>query len=220
MRAVYGSSPHTKGKAGAEDATRIKRPPSTKESTRDRRVEAATVPSPGNRNEENGDQSHNTCARPALSLGLPPEINSRRYFYYLQGESLPNAALDGQNLHRAHLEAMDLRGISSGEADARNAFFMKANLRGADFQKACLANAIFDGAILTKADCRDAILTGASFQEARMEGVDIRNAHIRFTDFRGAILKGALLDGATYNSGTIWPKGFPPQEFRAVQADY
>lgn len=70
-----------------------------------------------------------------------------------------------------------------------------------------------EGANLQGADLRDANLEYADLQNTNLQGADLRNADLEYAHIGGANLstanlEGAILQGASYNVQTKFPKGF------------
>ncbi len=141
----------------------------------------------------------------------------------------PRWALGGKNLFEAKLENVNLRNRDLCGANFQMANLIRADLRGANLtdallsarlNRANLSGATLHGsnlihANLARAKLRDARLQGADLFEATLTNADLTNANLEGAkmegvDFTDALLKGAILQNATYDLGTIWPRGFDP----------
>ena len=146
-----------------------------------------------------------------------------------------NADADGHSKSLAKVADVDLAGanlagLSLSGVEWKNAKFQKANLAGSDlagcrfpggdfswakFRKATVRNDVFLEAKLTGADFTEVDLswtalkradcTGAIFAKAKFDHADLCGA-----DFTGADLSDAVLDNASYDEHTRWPKKFKP----------
>jgi uncharacterized protein YjbI with pentapeptide repeats len=114
--------------------------------------------------------------------------------------------LRGANLEGANLGGTDLEGANLEGADLRRAFLSAAGLREANLRKAFLSTADLEGTILEGAD-----LSGADLSEANLKGAILYAALLI-----GANLEGADLRETRYNTETIWPDSFNPEEAGAV----
>jgi uncharacterized protein YjbI with pentapeptide repeats len=108
----------------------------------------------------------------------------------LEGARFKNASLGSANLSKAHVYYVDLTG---------------ANLSSADFTEAWIFRSNFTGANLTNAK-----LNGTNFAET-----ELKFALLNGADFTGSKL-GANFSGAKYDTKTIWPEGFDPEEAGAI----
>jgi uncharacterized protein YjbI with pentapeptide repeats len=124
----------------------------------------------------------------------------------LRGADLIKVDLEGADLRGANLEGADLSGANLSGANLSLAHLSGANLRGARLRGADLSYTLYHfgrGATLSGAD-----LGAADLAEADLSGVDLR---------RVDHLHEANLEGARYNSDTIWPDGFDPGDAGAVK---
>ena len=90
------------------------------------------------------------------------------------------------------------------------------SLRGADLRGADLREADLRGAYLRDADLRAAYLREADLYDADLRGADLSGTSLSKADLSGADLSGtdlreADLYGAKYNSKTVFPTGFNPE---------
>ncbi|UQA57825.1 NACHT domain-containing protein [Polyangium aurulentum] len=83
-----------------------------------------------------------------------------------------------------------------------NASMKDADLRGANLQSANLALANLTGANLVFANLSSANLTGANLTGTNLRGADLRNAQLTSVDLRSAL----------YDSSTLWPHDFNPND--------
>jgi uncharacterized protein YjbI with pentapeptide repeats len=116
----------------------------------------------------------------------------------LANACLERAILNETNLTRANLSEADLR-----SAQLCSALLGRANLSKADFRKANLRKAE-----LIRADLRGADLRKATLENTKLNGADLRETDLRGTKFGETDLSGAKLDGARYDTQTVWPEGF------------
>ena len=145
---------------------------------------------------------------------------------WLEDGSLKGAYLWYANLQNADLEDADLQGARLWCADLQGARLWGANLQGAylryaNLQSASLAGADLHDARLNAANLQGAYLWHANLQNADLEDADLQGARLEGASFQGTYLGEANLRGATYDSKTIWPKGFDPvaASARLVDAD-
>ena len=152
----------------------------------------------------------------------------------LKGTNLRRADLNGADLEQAKLNGANLNGAKLHKADLRGTTFIEANLRTANLNEAYLEEAILTGADLTRANLKEANLTGTNLRGAKLTAAVLTEANIEWAnlneadltravfigaDLTGATLKGAFLakthfKGAKYNSDTVWPEGFDPEDPR------
>ncbi len=98
------------------------------------------------------------------------------------------------------LSDLDLRGASLRGGHFANARFRRTHLEGASLE----------GVHLEGAKLRDAHLAGANLGPDDEHNLD--GAHLEGACLPGAILTEATLAGTIYDSNTIWPAGFDPEE--------
>ena|SRR3989344_30530 len=98
-------------------------------------------------------------------------------------------------------------GVVMCDVALMNATLIGAELQGGDLSRALLIGADLSGANLFKSDFNNVDVYGASFVKANLcdANFDVR----RVSD--------AELAGALYNSRTIWPKDFSPDNFGLVK---
>lgn len=128
--------------------------------------------------------------------------NAKMREVILTGLDFSNAMFDNASLIEAKLDYADLRSAS----------LLNANLRGADLRCGKFNNARFDGANLKDASLRVGAFRSASFRNADLSGADLSFADLCGTDFTGATFENIALEKASYDSGTLWPRGFKPTE--------
>ena len=107
----------------------------------------------------------------------------------------------GWNLSDADLRGAELRGVDLSLVDLTGANLQGADLRGANLEWAKLA-----GADLSEADLTGANLKFANFTGAVLRWADLSHADLRFADFTGTDLTGT-----NYNSKTLFPDNFNPE---------
>lgn len=88
------------------------------------------------------------------------------------------------------------------------------NLRGMNLRYTALASANLRGANLIRTQ-----LWGADLRGANLRGADLAGANLCHADLTDAELFGAKLNGAQYDEETLWPFGFDPILYGAVEAD-
>ena len=126
---------------------------------------------------------------------------------------------DGEHIMAVYVEP-DAHGFEGADLSGLQAIFI-TNLRGTSFK-----GASFYWANLVKADfsgCNfeGANLAGANMCEAKLVGTNFRNAflgldnlggptRLQGADLTDAVLEGANLTGAEYNSSTKFPGDFSP----------
>jgi len=131
------------------------------------------------------------------------------YSQRLNKDSFSRMNLDGAIFDGLCLEASDFWATSLA-----NSSFKNCDLYWADFTEVNLQNANFEGALLR----------GCDFTQANLFNVNLKNADLGLDNmghtpakFQGANLGGAIVDGADffgaeYDSKTIFPEGFSPEE--------
>jgi uncharacterized protein YjbI with pentapeptide repeats len=112
-----------------------------------------------------------------------------------------------QDLRHIDLSGREMSGLYLGACNLLRANLKGTNLDGANLNGAYLAWAYLSEATLKGADLGDADLAGAGLVEA-----DLSGANLCGTNLTRADLSGVKLAGASYDSRTIWPEGFEPQE--------
>ncbi len=147
-----------------------------------------------------------------------PELRARRLS--LIAADLSEADLSEANLSEANLSLATLSEANLSEADLARANLTRAtlseasltaaNLTRATLVRADLSRAILTGATLSGADLSAAYLSGTDLTGATLSGADLSEADLTAADLTGADLHLAAFDGAKYDAGTRWPKGFTP----------
>jgi hypothetical protein len=141
----------------------------------------------------------------------------------LQGAALEKAQLQRSIFNGSHLDYADV----AGQADLQGSDFRGASLFGASFDTANLSGALFSAPTSSSgqplkqtSDLRNVNFHRAILVGARFDGADLRGAHLEGADLRNSRgLEEADLDGATYDSSTLWPEGFwAPEDQRVFQA--
>jgi uncharacterized protein YjbI with pentapeptide repeats len=146
---------------------------------------------------------------------------------------LAGVDLNGADLYWASFHEANLAGAIMQRCDLRGARFDRANLRGADLRQAdCgldnlggttdFIGADLSGANLSNAAIGGADFTGALLVGANLSGVRGASAPHASTCFHGANLtdarlSGADLTGASYDSRTVFPRGFRPERAGMVR---
>ncbi len=135
----------------------------------------------------------------------PPTASQSQY-----QERKPAPDLSGTNLSGADLKEKDFSGRNLSDANLSHAnlsdaFLHKVNLQGANLYKANLFRANLLQANLSNACLREANLIGADLSGADLRGADLTGAKIGFNDKIMVKLTGAILVGAIFPDGTIYP---------------
>lgn len=135
----------------------------------------------------------------------PPTASQSQY-----QERKPAPDLSGTNLSGADLKEKDFSGRNLSDANLSHAnlsdaFLHKVNLQGANLYKANLFRANLLQANLSNACLREANLIGADLSGADLRGADLTGAKIGFNDKIMVKLTGAILAGAIFPDGTIYP---------------
>lgn len=118
-------------------------------------------------------------------------------------------------LSNAILHSADLSGVE-GFAN-----FSRSILRDAILQEASLADSDFSNADLQRANLNNSNLSGAIFENAILDHATLKGANMKYADLSGASMRGvdlstSNLTDAIYNTSTVWPEGFSPQDARAT----
>jgi uncharacterized protein YjbI with pentapeptide repeats len=121
---------------------------------------------------------------------------------------------ESQDFERGNLEGLNAPSIKS----LRGKNFSGALMYWAFLADADLSDCNFDGADLRGANLRGALLHRCSFRKADLGRDNLNGAtDLQAADLAGAILNRAKLDGALYDSRTIFPKGFLPNDHGMVE---
>ncbi|MCS6943456.1 MAG: pentapeptide repeat-containing protein [Geminocystis sp.] len=134
----------------------------------------------------------------------------------LKGADLTNAILDNADLSYSQLNKANLAGIH-----ARNAKFQNCHLNSANLEKAYLSHADFTQAALNNANLKGANLKHAIFQQAFLTGANLTDANLAEANLCDASLVAtefemACFYNAQYNSKTLFPQNFDPQQRKMV----
>ena len=132
-----------------------------------------------------------------IATSNPPD---KRYF---DNMVIRNAQLAGLELEIIHFEGSDLQGSDFSGADLYGAFLCDSNFDSCLFVQADLRSAF-----MYKVSFRNADMRGARFSLDQMGGALVLSA----VDFSDANLDDADFTGALYDSDTIFPNGFNPNE--------
>lgn len=114
-----------------------------------------------------------------------------------------NALLAGRELERISFDGSDLQGSDFSGADLYGAFLSDSNFDSCIFVQADLRSAF-----MYRVNFRNADMRGARFSLDQMGGALV----LRAVDFSNANLDEADFTGALYDSDTIFPNGFNPEE--------
>ena len=126
----------------------------------------------------------------------------------------PDARIfDRMIIRNASLAGRELEGISFDGSDLQGSDFTEADLYGA-----FLCDSNFESCVFTDADLRSAFMHKVSFRHADMRRARLSlnemggSLTLNAVDFSNANLDGADFAGAVYDSETIFPQGFNPEE--------
>jgi uncharacterized protein YjbI with pentapeptide repeats len=114
-----------------------------------------------------------------------------------------NAQLAGCKLERISFDGSDLQG---------------SDFSGADLYGAILSDSNFDSCLFVGTDLRSAFMFRVTFRNADMRGARFSLDQmggalvLRAVDFSNANLDDADFTGALYDSDTVFPSGFDPEE--------
>jgi uncharacterized protein YjbI with pentapeptide repeats len=120
---------------------------------------------------------------------------------------------DNMVIRDALLAGCELEGVSFDGSDLQGSDFSRADLYGA-----FLSDSNFDSCLFVQADLRSAFMYRVSFRNADMRGARFSLDQMggalvfRAVDFSNANLDEADFTGALYDSDTIFPNGFNPEE--------
>ena len=129
----------------------------------------------------------------------------------LGGADLRRALVFNADLRRAELIGADLRAVGLQGSDLRDADLIEADARCLGRYCANLTHVNFRGAELGGANLSGALLRDADLRRTELIKADLRGAQLHGADLRRADLRGALVEEATYDADTKWPRGFAPR---------
>jgi uncharacterized protein YjbI with pentapeptide repeats len=132
-----------------------------------------------------------------IATSNPPET---RHF---DNMVIRDALLAGCELEVIHFDGSDLQGSDFSGADLYGAILSDSN-----FDSCLFVQADLRGAFMYRVTFRNADLRGARFCSDQMGGALV----FRAVDFSNANLDDADFTGALYDSDTIFPNGFNPEE--------
>lgn len=123
---------------------------------------------------------------------------------------LNQVTLKGVNLDSSNLIEAELK-----QANLSNSSLRLTNLTGANLEKAVLKEVDFECACLNQVNLTDAHLEGSNFRKANLREADLRDGYLVNVCFEGADLRksklqGANLQGASYDSETVFDPEFDP----------
>jgi uncharacterized protein YjbI with pentapeptide repeats len=116
-------------------------------------------------------------------------------------------------IRNAQLAGCELEGISFDSSDLQGSDFS-----GADLYGAILTDSNFDSCLFVRADLRSAFMFRVSFRYADLRGARFSLDEMggpmifRAIDFSNANLDEADFTGAFYDTDTVFPSGFKPEE--------
>lgn len=170
-------------------------------------------------------------------------------FAWFQKADLEGATFRGAQMYWTRFEHANLRGADFTGADLNGPFFIGANLSEANLENQILRlggwEGYFEPVELTQEqkdamgyELRELVQQGDS-DRLRNSGLILKGANLKraviagnleTVDFRKADLRGADLSdtknaeprffkGAIYDSGTIWPRGFDPNEADVIKGE-
>lgn len=158
----------------------------------------------------------------------------------LTDANLNGARLNNANLSGAVLSGADLSGAYLTNSNLSGAWLNRTSLVGADLTNSDLAGASLVGANLASADLSESSLVGTILVGADLKGGNLNAADLRAvvldvaslpavaltldqklselnTLQRGQILVDARLDGAGFDSQTVWPNAAVAERFVGAQ---
>lgn len=137
-------------------------------------------------------------------------------------DSLVGVNLDKIGLHRAILESMDLHNTSFVGCDLRGAFLANSNLSRCNLSEASLITSYLMRANLKGAVLRNCRAMFCNFTDANLDEVDVQNADFSDCNLCGTVMtciniSSAKFTNAVYDSLTIWPSSFDPNEVGCIK---
>lgn len=147
-------------------------------------------------------------------------------------------SLKGANLRALSLHGVDLSGVDLSGADLSRAVLVDANLSGANLNRANLSKTNLSGADLREADLRGADLRYTTFSQIDQRQVkgdntsksdslwhriwkfikretaksDMSEVSQQIAALKALNTKPTIFRGARYNSQTLWPENFDPEQ--------
>jgi urea transport system substrate-binding protein len=138
----------------------------------------------------------------------------------LSGADLSGAQLTNSNLSGAWLNRTSLVGADLTNSDLSGSSLVGANLASADLSESSLVGAILVGADLKGSNLNAADLSAVVLDEASLPAaaltLDSKLKELN-TLQRGQILVDAHLDGASFDSQTIWPNAAVAERLAGAQ---
>ena len=140
---------------------------------------------------------------------------------YIRGETnfqrseLKKIKLNHVTLQGVNFDSSNLIGAEFKQADLSNSSLRLTNLTGANLKQAVLKEVDFECACLSQVNLTDADLEGSNFRKAILREADLRDGYLVNVCFEGADLRksklqGANLQGASYDSETVFDPEFDP----------
>ncbi len=140
---------------------------------------------------------------------------------YIRGETnfqrseLKKIKLNHVTLKGVNFDSSNLIGAEFQQANLSNSSLRLTNLTGANLEKAVLKEVDFECACLSQVNLTEADLEGSNFRKAILREADLRGGYLVNVCFEGADLRksklqGANLQGASYDSETVFDPEFDP----------
>jgi hypothetical protein len=133
---------------------------------------------------------------------------------WMSDGSFRGASFLGGNLKGADLSYGKLEGSSFVAANLEAAFCFYTSLKRANLFETNLCKAK-----LQLANLGEAYLMYANLEDADLEKANLGATYLGEANLKGANLSGAIIVGALYNTSTVWPDGFSPQTYGAIDID-
>ncbi len=177
-----------------------------------------------NKRDEEQEQRNESSQKPNVDVQAALTVLGRMGKKTDTIVDLTGANLKNVNLYEAHLERGDLRwshleGARLEGAHLERASFDKAHLEGACLDRAHLEQAFLFETHLEKATLIEAHLEDALFWKTHLEEAVLAKAHLEGARLDKAHLERSFLEGARYNSGTVFPEGFDPEKAVMIFVD-
>ncbi len=111
---------------------------------------------------------------------------------------------------RSHLSDSTFVEACFDGADMRLSVLDALLIRNSSFVNADVSWSSFSDAVVLLSDCRGISLVGCRLTGTYFIGADLRGANLRHTELADVHFSDCLLQGAWYDSSTVWPSGFDP----------
>ena len=107
-------------------------------------------------------------------------------------------------------------GYVYADPDSRNAAWSVQNLWDAGQQDVAVAYWLGPDAELAYVDLSGEDLSDLDLSDADLTGADLSGADLTGTDFSGATLTGTIFSNATYDTSTVMPMSFIPEDYEMI----